>query len=677
WSYADTGSQPPPSATPTKSQTLKGTPAKSPEPMSVEKLRETSAWQHSNWAREPWSWSGGWADSSWAWGNTWWAQGYVGSGSWYGHDAWGRGWSDDSLMAGSEASPGETSDPAGDVKSLLKRPVTTESHLGHVEEEADAWAKKQHDLEELLEKATPELRNLDTQSTLPLPGRSSSELLLDEDRHSAADILGSDAGGSASAEYTAVGGPECNSSDSAEYTAVGGPECSSDSAEYTARSGPECSSDSAEYTAGSGPECNSDSAEYTAGSGPECSSDSAEYTAGSGPECNSFSAEYTAGSGPECNSNDSAEYTAKGPECNTSDSAEYTAKGPECNTSDSAEYTAVGGCHSKSGVRQDVEMRQVWPAVGCWSFVFQILQIDQEQVPQTGSNAPDAVKDEFQKANKSLNRTQKFHDMWIQFISCKGRWHDSTLVLSVRKSKEKTKDVVYMYKTYKTLVSELGQELADDLVKRAREADPTYSGKSCRLHPQFPKREEMQLYKSFAYIKDKTRDKKSQSAEIEQRGDNIDEDDLANAMEDALPSGDDEPMAGIETKPKKDPKPKKDRTWRQLGDAADKKANKDLIDYQGFEKVMTSAKMAANMKKAILDDIRPAHADLQKCKNLVAQGLGKKLSEQEMKPLVEALQAALEDFKIVSEPVRTAERKSNKDANPKPSAKSKGAAKKK
>ena len=59
-----------------------------------------------------------------------------------------------------------------------------------------------------------------------------------------------------------------------------------------------------------------------------------------------------------------------------------------------------------------------------------------------------------------------------------------------RKTHSQLKDIVYLWKTYKALVIELGQDLADDLVKRAREADPSFSGKACRLHPQFPKREE-------------------------------------------------------------------------------------------------------------------------------------------------------------------------------------------
>ena len=41
------------------------------------------------------------------------------------------------------------------------------------------------------------------------------------------------------------------------------------------------------------------------------------------------------------------------------------------------------------------------------------------------------------------------------------------------------------------------------------------------------------------------------------------------------------------------------------------------------------------MKKAILDDIVPAAEDLRKCKDVVAKGLGTKLSDKEMQPLVE------------------------------------------
>ena len=46
------------------------------------------------------------------------------------------------------------------------------------------------------------------------------------------------------------------------------------------------------------------------------------------------------------------------------------------------------------------------------------------------------------------------------------------------------------------------------------------------------------------------------------------------------------------------------------------------------------------MKKAIMDDIRACAADLQKCKNAVAQGLGKKMKDEQMKPLVEVARLA-------------------------------------
>ena len=195
------GSQRPPSSSPTKATTkLKGTPAKSPEPMSVEKLRAERPQPVQSWAHEPSSWSGGWDwdDRSWGWGNTWWAQGYGYGNSWYAggsfsSEAWGRGWSDESLVT--EASPsGPTSFP--EIRQVLRRPKTSEAELTQAESEADAHAKK--NLQETLNQATEfrnmdtmstespdkatEFRSLDTMSTQQLlgPGRSSSQLLEEE-----------------------------------------------------------------------------------------------------------------------------------------------------------------------------------------------------------------------------------------------------------------------------------------------------------------------------------------------------------------------------------------------------------------------------------------------------------------------------------------------------------------
>ena len=43
--------------------------------------------------------------------------------------------------------------------------------------------------------------------------------------------------------------------------------------------------------------------------------------------------------------------------------------------------------------------------------------------------------------------------------------------------------------------------------------------------------QEMQLYKSFAYIKDKTRDEKSQSAEVRMEAEDVDDDDAMGALQ--------------------------------------------------------------------------------------------------------------------------------------------------
>ena len=109
------------------------------------------------------------------------------------------------------------------------------------------------------------------------------------------------------------------------------------------------------------------------------------------------------------------------------------------------------------------------------------------------------------------------------------------------------------------------------------------------------------------------------------------------------------------------------------------------------------------MKKAILDDVQTCRAKLQGCKDKVSQALGSKQPAEVLQPLVEvssmdelnffvyfililvrvefrflgihhdheALQDALQDWKVASEPVRTAEEK----LAPKPKAKGKAKAK--
>ena len=69
--------------------------------------------------------------------------------------------------------------------------------------------------------------------------------------------------------------------------------------------------------------------------------------------------------------------------------------------------------------------------------------------------------------------------------------------------------------------------------------------------------------------------------------------------------------------------------------------NCNSFNYTILEPIPKSCGLrASNMKKAIMDDIRPCVADLQKCKNAVAQGLGIKMKDEEIKPLVEVARLA-------------------------------------
>ncbi|CAE7344581.1 unnamed protein product [Symbiodinium necroappetens] len=647
WSYADTGSQPPPCGTP--SSRCKGTPAKSPEPMSVEKLHDAAEYGTQPW-QEPWSWSG-WSDASWGWGSSsWWKHdygyGYGMAAAWYsGGDTWGRGWSHDSQT--SEPGPSEEFDPAN-LKELLRRPVTTEEELDKEAENIQPDECKK-DLDK-------ELRNLDTQSTLPLPGgRTQSTLELDKDPSDPAATPDEQATIPLQTQQQWESLATIAETQSLETQQAAIPV-------ETQQVQPSIPLETQQQglQAGIPVETQGLQAAIPVETRVQAAIPMETQVQAAIPQQRVQAAD------PPKQQMDSVvrelEY-----HLNNAATPQKSMKPPPSATKGASpcKPSPVG---SEDAWRLDKHGQVLSPAALFSRFYRSIRS----------PKAPDAVKEEFKKADNSSNRTQKFHDMYLQFISAKGNWSDSTIVLRARKSHKEVKDVVYLFKTYRDLVQELGQDMADDLAKRAREADPTFSGKSCRLHPQFPKREDMQLFKSFAYIQDKKRDEKETSAEVDMRAENVDEDDMMNAMEDALPSDDgglddgDKPLPKPKEKIKQ---PKKEKTWRDKGAAADKKANQDLVEYQGFAKALDDVKMAPNMKKAILADIVPAANDLRKCKDVVARGIGTKMSEVEMKPLVEALLAALDDVKTVSEPVRSAERKSSKEAKPKTSAKK--AAKKK
>ncbi|CAE7267783.1 unnamed protein product, partial [Symbiodinium sp. CCMP2592] len=210
--------------------------------------------------------------------------------------------------------------------------------------------------------------------------------------------------------------------------------------------------------------------------------------------------------------------------------------------------------------------------------------------------------------------------------------------------------------------AERSEDLANDLYARHKEL-------------------EMTLLKVFDTIKDISDKKFTNSADMQIEANDVDENDVHTAMdalldeempESSLQPG--KPGNNDNQKPKPQPKPKKEKTWREKAQDADKRANKEIIDYAGFKQILSSpaAGVASNMKAAILADVDPAKIHLEQVKYKVATAIGQKVSEVKMEPLFRELEAALQKFKTVSEPVRAAERKvAASEKPPKATAKAK------
>ncbi|CAE7231181.1 FAM120B [Symbiodinium sp. CCMP2592] len=236
---------------------------------------------------------------------------------------------------------------------------------------------------------------------------------------------------------------------------------------------------------------------------------------------------------------------------------------------------------------------------------------------------------------------------------------------------------IYSWRTLRALRLELGDDLANDLYARHKELDSRLTGKLLRPHPNFSK--DMTLLKVFDTIKDIADKKFTNSADMQIEANDVDENDVHKAMdalldeempESSLQPG--KPENSDNKKPK--PKPKKEKTWREKAQEADKRANKEIIDYAGFKQILSSpaAGVASNMKAAILADVDPAKIHLEQVKYKVATAIGQKVSEVKMEPLFRELEAALQKFKTVSEPVRAAERKvAASEKPPKATAKAK------
>ncbi|CAE6972737.1 unnamed protein product [Symbiodinium sp. CCMP2592] len=116
---------------------------------------------------------------------------------------------------------------------------------------------------------------------------------------------------------------------------------------------------------------------------------------------------------------------------------------------------------------------------------------------------------------------------------------------------------IYVWKTLKFLRAELGDSLANDLYSRHLEIDPRMTGKLLQKHPNFPK--EMTLLKSFDTIKDISQKTFENSAEFQMEAENVDEEDMHDAMWLAPTDGNVPPP---NPKPREPKKAKKEKTWR-------------------------------------------------------------------------------------------------------------------
>ena len=63
------------------------------------------------------------------------------------------------------------------------------------------------------------------------------------------------------------------------------------------------------------------------------------------------------------------------------------------------------------------------------------------------------------------------HELYMHYLSAKGEWIRSSLVVSVRQEHSNQLTEVYEYYTWDQLVTSLNEELAKDLVDRHKEAE--------------------------------------------------------------------------------------------------------------------------------------------------------------------------------------------------------------
>ena len=66
----------------------------------------------------------------------------------------------------------------------------------------------------------------------------------------------------------------------------------------------------------------------------------------------------------------------------------------------------------------------------------------------------------------------KMHELYMEYLGCRGDWSQCSLVLNVSKVNSTDNVELYEYWTRKTMIEKLGSEaLADDLIARHKQAE--------------------------------------------------------------------------------------------------------------------------------------------------------------------------------------------------------------
>ena len=65
----------------------------------------------------------------------------------------------------------------------------------------------------------------------------------------------------------------------------------------------------------------------------------------------------------------------------------------------------------------------------------------------------------------------KMHQLYCQWLSCKGQWEKSALVISFKKQHVKDSEELYSFLPRSDIVKEYGTDLADDLIARHKAAE--------------------------------------------------------------------------------------------------------------------------------------------------------------------------------------------------------------